>query len=84
MMIRLMGFEKEGRPVIPALAVTAALWELNDMISSRFVHAHPLSCHTALPSEDKQFGLNKLHHSLTASQSGKQMNGAIVRRSRAH
>lgn len=43
------------------------------------MHVPVLSLYAVLHSEDKQIGLNKLHHSLTAAQSGKLINDEIGR-----
>lgn len=49
------------------------------MFPNHFMHVHTLSLYAALHSEDQQIGLNKLHHSLTAAQSGNLINDEIRR-----
>lgn len=47
------------------------------MVPNHSTNVHTRSLDAALHSEDKQIGLNILHHSLTAAQSGKLINDEI-------
>ena len=89
MVIRLKGLVLIPREKRVCLYYLQTLWVCHSNSAVRCFLITPCVCTcSALHSEDKQIGLNKLHHSLTAAQSGNLINDkierAVVRRSWAN